>query len=80
MSDVGLFRRIWPYLRPDRGMFALALALTLSDQIAEMAAGGAAPLDSMFLDEGFGTLDDSALDHADTVAIEIIGHEARDGA
>ncbi len=28
MSDVGLFRRIWPYLRPDRGMFALALVLT----------------------------------------------------
>jgi exonuclease SbcC len=41
---------------------SLALALALSDRIAELAAAGAARLDAIFLDEGFGTLD------ADTLA------------
>lgn len=41
---------------------SLALALSLADQIAELAAGGTAKLESMFLDEGFGTLDSDTLD------------------
>ncbi|KPM52751.1 exonuclease SbcC [Frankia sp. R43] len=41
---------------------SLALALALSAQLTTMAAAGAARLDSIFLDEGFGTLDDSTLD------------------
>ncbi|CUU54936.1 exonuclease SbcC [Parafrankia irregularis] len=41
---------------------SLALALALSAQLTTMAAAGAAQLDSIFLDEGFGTLDDSTLD------------------
>jgi exonuclease SbcC len=41
---------------------SLALALTLAEQIAGLAADGAAPLESMFLDEGFGTLDSDTLD------------------
>ena len=36
---------------------SLALALALSSQISALAAAGAARLDSIFLDEGFGTLD-----------------------
>lgn len=41
---------------------SLALALTLADQVAELAAQGSARLDSMFLDEGFGTLDPDTLE------------------
>jgi DNA repair protein SbcC/Rad50 len=41
---------------------SLALALALSSQISALAATGAARLDSIFLDEGFGTLDPETLD------------------
>ena len=41
---------------------ALALALALSDQVAGLAAAAARSLDSIFLDEGFGTLDPVTLD------------------
>ena len=41
---------------------SLALALSLSTQLSSMAAAGAAGLDSIFLDEGFGTLDESTLE------------------
>jgi exonuclease SbcC len=41
---------------------SLALALALSGQLSSLAAAGAARLDSIFLDEGFGTLDETNLD------------------
>lgn len=41
---------------------SLALALALSEQLASLAVGGNARLDSIFLDEGFGTLDPEALE------------------
>lgn len=41
---------------------SLALALALADQLAQLAAEGAARLDAIFLDEGFGTLDPDTLD------------------
>ena len=41
---------------------SLALALSLSSQISALAAAGAPRLDSIFLDEGFGTLDSETLD------------------
>lgn len=41
---------------------SLALALALSEQMATLAIGGNAQLDSIFLDEGFGTLDSDALE------------------
>jgi DNA repair protein SbcC/Rad50 len=40
---------------------SLALALALSSQMTALAAAGAARLDSIFLDEGFGTLDPETL-------------------
>jgi exonuclease SbcC len=51
---------------------SLALALALADQLAQLAAEGAAKLEAIFLDEGFGSLDESTLD---TVAntIESLG-------
>lgn len=41
---------------------SLALALTLSEHLSEMAVGGAPQLESIFLDEGFGALDPDTLD------------------
>ncbi len=41
---------------------SLSLALALADSIAELAPVDAPQLDSMFLDEGFGTLDPATLD------------------
>jgi exonuclease SbcC len=41
---------------------SLALALALSSHISALAAAGAARLDSIFLDEGFGTLDPETLE------------------
>ena len=41
---------------------SLALALALSEQLAALAIGGSARLDSIFLDEGFGTLDPESLE------------------
>jgi exonuclease SbcC len=41
---------------------SLALALALSSQISALAAAGVARLDSIFLDEGFGTLDAETLE------------------
>jgi DNA repair protein SbcC/Rad50 len=55
---------------------SLALALALADQLAGLAADGAARLESIFLDEGFGTLDVETLDTvADT--IEALGSDER---
>jgi exonuclease SbcC len=55
---------------------SLALALALADQLAGLAAVGAAKLESIFLDEGFGTLDPEALAVvADTV--EALGSDER---
>jgi len=55
---------------------SLALALALADQLSGLAADGAAKLDSIFLDEGFGTLDPETLNVvADT--IENLGQEDR---
>jgi DNA repair protein SbcC/Rad50 len=41
---------------------SLALALALADQVASLAVAGAARLEALFLDEGFGTLDPDTLD------------------
>ncbi|ONH28140.1 AAA family ATPase [Pseudofrankia asymbiotica] len=52
---------------------SLALALALSAQLTMMAAAGAARLDSIFLDEGFGTLDDATLDVVATTLENLAG-------
>jgi exonuclease SbcC len=55
---------------------SLALALALADEVAHLAAGGAGRLESMFLDEGFGTLDADTLDTV-AGALEELGAQGR---
>ncbi len=55
---------------------SLALALALADSVAELAPVDAPRLDSMFLDEGFGTLDPETLDVVAT-AIEELASSGR---
>jgi exonuclease SbcC len=55
---------------------SLALALALADQVAELAAAGTARLESLFLDEGFGTLDADTLDVVAT-ALDELGARGR---
>ena len=55
---------------------SLSLALSLSEHLANLAVGGAARLEALFLDEGFGTLDVDTLDVVIT-AIEELGSRGR---
>ncbi len=55
---------------------SLALALTLADQTADLAAEGSARPESLFLDEGFGTLDNDTLEIVAT-AMEDLGAKGR---
>ena len=55
---------------------SLALALALADQIAGLAAAGSARLESLFLDEGFGTLDPDTLDVV-AAALDELGARGR---
>ncbi|MEZ5231716.1 MAG: SbcC/MukB-like Walker B domain-containing protein [Acidimicrobiales bacterium] len=55
---------------------SLALALALADQVVMLAGPTAAPLESLFLDEGFGTLDPDTLDTVAS-AIEELGSAGR---
>jgi exonuclease SbcC len=55
---------------------SLALALALADQVAGLAAEGSARLESLFLDEGFGTLDADTLDVVAT-ALDELGARGR---
>jgi exonuclease SbcC len=55
---------------------SLSLALALSESITELASTSTPPLESMFLDEGFGTLDPETLDIV-AAAIEDLGASGR---
>ena len=55
---------------------SLALALALAEATSELAAEGAPRLESIFLDEGFGTLDPTTLDVVAS-AIEELGSAGR---
>ena len=55
---------------------SLSLALALADEVADLATEGTARLESIFIDEGFGTLDPDTLDVVAT-AIEELGARGR---
>lgn len=50
---------------------SLALALSLAEHLASMSVSGTAALESVFLDEGFGTLDPETLDTVAAVIHEL---------
>ncbi|MEX1163140.1 MAG: SMC family ATPase [Nitriliruptor sp.] len=60
----------------ERFLASLALALALADHVTDLAADGAAKLESLFLDEGFGTLDPDTLDVV-AAALEELGARGR---
>ena len=55
---------------------SLSLALAVADATAELAPEGAPRMESIFLDEGFGTLDPHTLDTVAT-AVEELGTTGR---
>ena len=55
---------------------SLSLALALSEHVAELSVRGAAPLEALVLDEGFGALDDETLDVV-ACALEELGAGGR---
>ena len=55
---------------------SLSLALAMSDRIAQLSANTAVRLESIFLDEGFGSLDAETLETVAT-AIEQLGRTSR---
>ena len=57
-------------------LVSLALALALADSVAELAPEGSPRLESIFLDEGFGSLDPETLDVVAS-AIEELGASGR---
>ncbi|MER7546330.1 AAA family ATPase [Actinomadura sp.] len=62
-AEAGLRRSVRTLSGGETFQASLALALALSDQVARFGGGAAArSLDSIFLDEGFGTLDPVTLD------------------
>ncbi|WP_344405188.1 SMC family ATPase, partial [Dactylosporangium fulvum] len=71
--DAGLRRAVRTLSGGETFQASLALALALSDQLAGMSASGAS-LESIVLDEGFGTLDATTLD---TVAATLENLAAR---
>ena len=71
--DAGLRRAVRTLSGGETFQASLALALALSEQLAGMSAG-AASLESIVLDEGFGTLDVATLD---TVAATLENLAAR---
>jgi len=61
-GEAGLRRNVRTLSGGETFQAALALALALSERVAGLAATAARSLDSIFLDEGFGTLDPATLD------------------
>ncbi|TYB42522.1 AAA family ATPase [Actinomadura chibensis] len=61
-TEAGLRRSVRTLSGGETFQASLALALALSDQVARFGGGAARSLDSIFLDEGFGTLDPVTLD------------------
>ena len=61
-GEAGMRRNVRTLSGGETFQAALALALALSEQVAGLAAAAARSLDSIFLDEGFGTLDPATLD------------------
>ncbi|MDF5754170.1 SMC family ATPase [Spongiactinospora sp. TRM90649] len=72
-GEAGLRRSVRTLSGGETFQASLALALALSSQVAGLAATAARSLDSIFLDEGFGTLDPATLDTVATTLERLAG-------
>ena len=68
-----IFRDVSTLSGGEQFMASLALALGLSDEI--QASSGGIRLDTMFIDEGFGSLDGDKLDRAISVLSKLTGED-----
>ncbi|NJP91734.1 SMC family ATPase [Nonomuraea sp. FMUSA5-5] len=76
-AEAGLRRNARTLSGGETFQAALALALALSDQVAGLSATAARSLDSLFLDEGFGSLDPATLDTVATTLERLAGGRER---
>jgi DNA repair protein SbcC/Rad50 len=74
-GEAGLRRSVRTLSGGETFQAALALALALSERVAGLAAAAARSLDSIFLDEGFGTLDPAALETVAATLERLAGGE-----
>jgi exonuclease SbcC len=72
-GEAGMRRSVRTLSGGETFQASLALALALSDQVAGLGATAARSLDSIFLDEGFGTLDPATLDTVATTLERLSG-------
>jgi DNA repair protein SbcC/Rad50 len=72
-AEAGMRRSVRTLSGGETFQASLALALALSDQIAGLGATASRSLDSIFLDEGFGTLDPATLDTVATTLERLSG-------
>lgn len=72
-AEAGMRRSVRTLSGGETFQASLALALALSDQVTGMGATAARSLDSIFLDEGFGTLDPATLDTVATTLDRLSG-------
>lgn len=72
-ANTGLWRDVSTLSGGESFLASLALALGLSDIVQAMSGG--VRLDAMFIDEGFGTLDEAALDQALQLLDKLAGGE-----
>jgi exonuclease SbcC len=74
-GEAGLRRSVRTLSGGETFQAALALALALSERVAGLAAAAARSLDSIFLDEGFGTLDPATLETVAATLERLAGGE-----
>jgi exonuclease SbcC len=74
-GEAGLRRSVRTLSGGETFQAALALALALSERVAGLAAAAARSLDSIFLDEGFGTLDPTSLETVAATLERLVGGE-----
>ncbi|MEU8055244.1 SMC family ATPase [Microbispora bryophytorum] len=76
-AEAGMRRGVRTLSGGETFQAALALALALSSQVAGLVAAAARSLDSIFLDEGFGTLDPATLDTVATTLERLASDQER---
>ncbi|MDX1510225.1 MAG: SMC family ATPase [Nitriliruptorales bacterium] len=75
-NNANLSRSVQSLSGGETFLASLSLALALAEEVAHLATDGAARLDALFIDEGFGTLDAETLDTV-AAALQALGESGR---